>query len=206
MLYSDTENSLITVQAVKNKQLLLLLQLNLRLLLLLLFLLVLRSLWPRQIPQRQPKKTQSSWKSFGSGFNTSALLVDDSHFSTLACWRKPLRAACFCYDDAKDDCCSFNANPPQEWLGTVQVIAIMSSELFEVISCMTSWYHDLFTEQIFSCIAGGKDDFIFKYCCNTLCKRMRASMACEYHKTTVDPLAFSLSLIPTGICCQFLLF
>lgn len=30
-----------------------------------------------------------------------------------------------------------------------------------------------------------KDDLIFKYCCNTLGKRMRASMACECYRTTV---------------------
>lgn len=44
------------------------------------------------------------------------------------------------------------ANQPQEGLGTAQVIAIMSSELFEVTSCMTSWFDDLLAEQMLSCI------------------------------------------------------
>lgn len=184
---------LITVKTVKY-----LLQVNLQLVLLWLLLLVLRSLWPRRNPQRQPKKTQAAWKSFGSSVETSTLVVGNSvtfHSkmqSTLMCLQKLLSVPCFCYHDGKDDYCCLNANQTQECLGIVQVIAIMSSELFEVISCVTSWYHDPFAVQISSSIIGGKDDFIFKYCCNTLCKRMRASMACEYHKTTGDHLAFSL--------------
>lgn len=42
-----------------------------------------------------------------------------------------------------------NINLPEECLGiSVQVIAIMWSELLAVTSCMTSWYHDQCTEQI----------------------------------------------------------
>lgn len=58
--------------------------------------------------------------------------------STLTCLQKPLSAACFYYDDGYDDYHSLNSDQPQECLGIMQVIAIMSSEPFEVISCVTS--------------------------------------------------------------------
>lgn len=74
--------------------------------------------------------------------------------STLTCLQKPLSVACFCYDDGDDDYHSLKSDQPQECLGIVQVITIMSSKPFEVISCVTSWYHDPFTEQISSSIIG----------------------------------------------------
>lgn len=127
--------------------------------------------------------------------------IPNSHFSTFTRPQKPLSfSVVVVIIMAGMIAAPSTANQPQERLGTVQVIAIMSSELFEVTSCMTSWYHDLFTKQIPSCMEG-KDDFIFKYCCNTPGKRRRASMACEYHKTTADPLAPAFrSLLSTGIC------
>lgn len=145
----------------------LLLQVNLQLLLLLLHVQLpqdSRSLWPRRNPQRSSQRRLSLlWKPFGSGVETSALVVGNSvtfHSkmkSSLTCLQKPLSAARFCYDDDSDDnyrC--LHSSQPKECLGIMQVIAIMSSELFEVISCVTSWYHDPFTEQISSSIIEGK--------------------------------------------------
>lgn len=157
-----------------------------------------RSLWPRQNPQRQPKKTQATWKSFGSSVETSAMVVGNcvtfhsKMKSTLTCLPKPLSAAYFCYCDGKDDYNCLNANPASGMSGhragdSNYVIWAVWGHILPNIMISWSFHWTNILKYYW-----GKDDFIFKYCCNTLRKRMRALMVCEYHKIAGDPLAFSL--------------
>lgn len=165
-----------------------------------------RLLWPRQNPRRQPEETQSAWKSFGSTTETSASATRWwseilSHF--IVRWNPLSHAFTSSY------CSVFllwwwrwwlslsqQQNQPQECLGISQVIAIMSFEPFEVISCVTSWYYKPFPEQISSSIIERQGDFISKYCCNTLGKRLRASTVCRYHTNRRCPFG---SMVPRGL-------
>lgn len=112
--------------------------------------------------------------------------------------QKPLRVACCwgccccccCYHHGRDDYCSFHCQQPAPGRpghgagdSNYVIWAVWGHILHDI---MISWSPRRANTLLFKV---GKDDFIFKYCCNTLGRRRRASMACEYHKTTADPLA-----------------
>lgn len=84
----------------------------------------------------------SAFESCGSRLNASALPSEDSQFTFLhfhkATKTSESGSVVVVIIMAGMIAAPSTANQPQERLGTVQVIAIMSSELFEVTSCMTS--------------------------------------------------------------------